>query len=339
MKFLETQELPLQIKLNYKHIYNIIVLKIFFENIKSRLKISLRKQTSISKKAIPFLINNNSNLKYMKYSNLLLLFLFISLFYSCEDVINVDLKNDNPRLVVEASINWLKGTTGEKQQIKLSKTSDYYSNNPTNVLDALVVIKNNANVQFNFKEKPNTGIYICENFVPILDGEYKLTIATEGQIYEATEKLISVAPITKLENTRRTGFDGKTVTQFKAFYTDPPNIDNYYLYNYIYTPTLLPNYNVTEDTFFQGNEIFSTDFKRELKSGDRMQVSHFGISKKYYNYLNILLTIAGNSGGGPFQSPPATVRGNISNTTNVENYPLGFFNLSEQSDSEIYTYP
>jgi hypothetical protein len=28
------------------------------------------------------------------------------------------------------------------------------------------------------------------------------------------------------------------------------------------------------------------------------------------NYINILVSISGGNGGGPFQSPPATVKGN-----------------------------
>jgi hypothetical protein len=45
--------------------------------------------------------------------------------------------------------------------------------------------------------------------------------------------------------------------------------------------------------------------------------------------MSVLVSIAGNGGGGPFQSPPATVRGNIINTTQEENFPLGYFSLSE----------
>jgi hypothetical protein len=40
--------------------------------------------------------------------------------------------------------------------------------------------------------------------------------------------------------------------------------------------------------------------------------------------MSILVSIAGNSGGDP-SSPPATVRGNIVNTTDSANYPLGYF--------------
>jgi hypothetical protein len=51
--------------------------------------------------------------------------------------------------------------------------------------------------------------------------------------------------------------------------------------------------------------------------------------------MSILLSIAGNTNGSPFQSPPATVLGNIKNTTNEKNYPLGYFSLSE-TDNRNY---
>ena len=53
------------------------------------------------------------------------------------------------------------------------------------------------------------------------------------------------------------------------------------------------------------------------------------ISSQYYNYMNVLLAIAGSNCGSPFQSPPATVRGNIINTSNETNFALGYFTLSE----------
>ena len=43
----------------------------------------------------------------------------------------------------------------------------------------------------------------------------------------------------------------------------------------------------------------------------------------------ILLQQTSDGGGGPFETQPATVRGNCINTTNKENYPLGYFRLSE----------
>jgi hypothetical protein len=51
--------------------------------------------------------------------------------------------------------------------------------------------------------------------------------------------------------------------------------------------------------------------------------------------MNILLDVAGSNGGSPFATPPATVRGNIINQTNNDNFALGYFQLSEM-DTKNY---
>ncbi|WP_035649168.1 DUF4249 family protein [Flavobacterium sp. ASV13] len=259
----------------------------------------------------------------------LYLIIFVSIFAtSCEEVVDVDLDTAPLKLVIEAAINWQKGTTGRQQTIKLTTTTGYFENVIPTVSGAKIYIKNSANEQFNFNEVPKTGRYICTNFKPVLNQEYTLTVISNGQTYTATEKMQSVAPITHIEQNNEGGFTGKDI-EIKAYYNDPADADNFYLYKYVYSSKIKSNYYVDEDKFFQGNEFFSLSDDDELKSGDEIEITHFGISKQYYNYMSILVSIAGTNVGGPFQSPPATVKGNIINTTNKENYPLGYFSLSE----------
>ncbi|MFD0778445.1 hypothetical protein ACFQZF_08170 [Flavobacterium myungsuense] len=52
----------------------------------------------------------------MKYIYLSCLIIFASFFNSCEDVVNVDLNAAPPKLVIDASINWEKGTSGNLQK-------------------------------------------------------------------------------------------------------------------------------------------------------------------------------------------------------------------------------
>jgi hypothetical protein len=47
-------------------------------------------------------------------------------------------------------------------------------------------------------------------------------------------------------------------------------------------------------------EMSSISQNDDLKIGDKVTVSHYGISKEYYNYINILVSISGGNGGGPF---------------------------------------
>jgi len=270
----------------------------------------------------------------MKKIHLFFVILIAVFFNSCEDVVQVDLKTNSPKLVIEASINWHKGTSGNQQKIRLTTTTGYYSNEIPKVSGAKIYIKNSSNAVFNFIETPNTGEYICVNFNPKINEIYTLTVISDGQKYMATETLKSVPLITKIVQNNQGGFTGDNI-EVKAFYNDPANVDNYYLYRYIYSNQIKSNYYVDEDLFFQGNEFFSVSQNSDLKSGDEVQISHFGISKTYYNYMRVIISIAGNNSGSPFQSPSATVRGNIINTSNFDNYALGYFSLSEV-DAQSY---
>ena len=267
--------------------------------------------------------------------NIILVILAATFFNSCTDVVDIPLNTDNPRLVIDASINWQKGTTGNNQSIKLSTTTDYYTNVIPAVSGATVFIKNSSNVVFNFVETPNTGVYLCGNFVPVVNETYTLTIVSKGQTYTSTETLKSVAAITSVSQEIQTGL-GADFLKIKTTFDDPANAENYYLYKYKFTKNLKPEYSVDDDLFFQGNTFFSLVLEEDTKPGETVEIIHYGISKSYYNYMTILLSVAGSSGGGPFQSPPATVKGNIKNQTNFDNYPLGYFRVSE-SDVKNYT--
>jgi len=270
----------------------------------------------------------------MKKINILLVLIVAIFLNGCEDVVNIDLQTDAPKLVIEASINWNKGTTGKEQKIKLTTTTNYYSDLIPKVSGATVSIKNSSNSTFRFTEIANTGVYTCSNFIAVLNETYTLTIINKGNTYTAVETLKPVAPISEIIQNNEGGFTGKDI-EIKTYYTDPANETNYYLYNYHYSNQVKQNYYADEDTFFQGNKFFSVSQSDDLKVGDEITVTHYGISKPYYNYMNVLISIAGSSGGGPFQSPPATVRGNIINTTNPDDYPLGYFSISE-ADSKKY---
>src|SRR3970040_2136509 len=123
-----------------------------------------------------------------------LLIIILALFLnSCEDVIPIDLNTSAPKLVIEASINWKKGTSGNQQKITLTTTTDFYSNKIPKVSGATVYIKNSSNTIFNFTESAIKGDYVCDNFIPVLNEVYTLTIINNGATYSATESLKSVA--------------------------------------------------------------------------------------------------------------------------------------------------
>ena len=258
----------------------------------------------------------------------IILFLVIVLT-SCEEVVNIPLETAKPKLVVDASIKWQKGTAGNEQLIKLSNTSNFYNNNIPKVSNAIVFITDDNGMIYNFIEDvANAGNYWCYNFTPELNLNYTLTIIYNGETFTANEKLMPCPNITNIEQNNNGGFTGEDI-EVKYFFDDIVNEENYYLFRFESSENLIPELDVLEDTFFQNNEMFAYYSNEKLKTGTNLDFTLYGISKNYYNYVNIILGIAGNNGGSPFTTPPATVRGNIINQTNFDNFALGYFNLSE----------
>lgn len=249
---------------------------------------------------------------------------------SCEDVIDVDLDQSEPRLVVEASIIWNKDTDGNQQSIKLSKTTGFYAQQNTPVVDAEIRVSDENGRSLPFRHQEN-GVYTTSYFQPIIGMTYTLEIRYENEIYTAKEQLTAVSSIDFVEQTAEGGFNGDDI-EIKAYYTDPPNEQNFYLFKF-YTDKV--NLEFYEDEFTNGNQIFGYYSSEELEPNDLIEIEIQGISKKYYEYLFILRSQIGTNEGGPFETMPSMVKGNIVNQTNKENYPFGYFRLSE-ADSISY---
>ncbi len=250
---------------------------------------------------------------------------------SCEDVVNVDLDNDSPKLVIDASIKWQKGETGNVQTISLSTTTNFYSNSippATGATVSVINLSSNPSLVYTFTEI-NPGTYVCSNFDPILNNLYQLTVVYNGETYQATSQLMATPTIEFAQQSMIPGFNGEDIVQLKFYYQDDPNQDNFYLVGAKNSNIVFPEYGVITDEFFQGNLMFGLYIDEDLKPGDVVDYSLQGVTEKYSNYMNKLLSIAGSDGGSPFSTPPATLRGNIINISNQDNYPLGYFHLSE----------
>jgi len=262
-------------------------------------------------------------------------FLVTLAMISCEEVVHVDLDTAAPRLVVEASINWVKGTDGAQQTIRLTKTTAYYADEIPVATGATVTMTDSDGAVFNFIEVPNTGNYVCSEFAPQIGMTYTLDILYEGEHFSAEETMYSVPEIGLFEQDNDGGFFGDEI-EVKFFYQDNPSTEDHYMVRFDTDVLAFPQYEVASDQFTNGNLNFSTFSDEDLKAGDVLDIQLYGISKRYYNYMQKLLSVASAGGGGPFGTPPATVRGNVRNTTQEKRFPLGYFRLSEV-DTVSYT--
>lgn len=257
------------------------------------------------------------------------IFLFITLIISsCTETIDVDVPNGGARLVVEASINWEKGTTGQNQMIRLSLSTPYFSaNTEAPAVGATVkVINDNTGAEFDFQDQGN-GVYATSSFIPELNATYLLDIIYEGETYFATETLISVVDLSSVEQTIDGG-DSDSDIEVTVYFDDPANEDNYYLGEFIPSIEPLLTLEPLSDSFTDGNQNFMEFENEEFEAGDSIDINLYGISENYYNYINLLVNQTGE-GGGPFTTTPAQLKGNCKNLTNPNKEVLGYFRLGE----------
>ena len=265
----------------------------------------------------------------MKYIKFLLAIITVTLFIGCEEVVEVDLDTAPPRLVVDASLDWIKGTDGSQQTIKLTTTTGYYDTVVPVVSGATVFVNNSAGTQFDFIEEPGSGVYICTNFEPVIGETYILTVISAGQTYTATETLYTCPDISNIVQNNDGGFLGDEI-EVRFFFQDNGAEDNWYLSRFDAPVIPYPDYDAIQDRFNQGNEMFNFFSDEDLAPGQTVGLSLYGVSEQYYNYIRQIIEISeGGAGGGPFQVPPSTVRGNVVNQNDINNYALGYFRVTQ----------
>ena len=253
---------------------------------------------------------------------------------SCEDVIDIDLETAEPRLVIDASLNWLKDTDGRFQFIKLTLSAPFFDDDIPPATGAQVIVTDSENNTFNFIEEGNSGVYTNNSFMPSIGRTYYLNILYNNETYTATETLLSVVPIESVEQNNNGGFSGDE-TELKAFYTDPIDIENYYLFEFASPNRNIQSIEVYDDEFTLGNRIFAFYSDQDVNPGDEFIIRNYGVSERFYEFMNILLQQTDDENGDPFETQPALVRGNCINETNPENFPFGYFKASEVS---VFTY-
>lgn len=257
-----------------------------------------------------------------KFLNLICLSLLL-LLSSCEKVVNVDLEESAPRLVVEASLIWDRENESTPLYIKLSETTPYFEEENAPGAGAEVYVFSEEGAEYLFEEI-SPGLYKHDGFLPDSQVRYSLQILYNGEYYEASETIVSVPELDFVQQTDEGGFSGDD-TEFRIFYTDPAGEANYYLFKFYYHEMV--SLQIYDDEFTDGNQTFAFFGEEDIEPGDQVLFEVQGISRRFYDYLYLLRSQTGSS-GGPFQSAPTLVKGNIVNTTNPDNFAFGYFRLS-----------
>ncbi|MGB3151918.1 MAG: hypothetical protein WBB27_14765 [Maribacter sp.] len=278
------------------------------------------------------------------------LFIFIAALgcFACEDVIEIETPAEPPRLSVDGIIRVKDSSTFTNVQVKVSLTSSFFEPLAMANIDQIKItnIDASSNMGSNsielIEENPGSGIY--ENIVAnsfLKEGRLELTINYENNIYVAQTQFVPTVPIQRLEQGTQTLFGGDEIEIIVAF-DDDGSRDDFYIFDFDFDAFL-----VTEDEFYQGERFeFSYFYDNELSAGQEINVSILGADLGFYNYMNQIIVQSGGD-QGPFQTPSATVRGNIINARIINNmdasdnfgqsndFVLGYFAVVQEFSRSI----
>jgi len=265
----------------------------------------------------------------------------LTILASCTDVVDVEVQTGPERLVVEASIDWEKGTNGRVQSVRLRKSTPFFDEDTLlDVTGASVSVTNdNSGTNFVFTDQ-NDGSYVTSSFQPVLGQSYTLRIEYNGEVYTAQETMTPVTEITDVFQAREDGFD-EELLEVHVVFTDPEQEGDNYLFKFQRRGDLLPDLEYAEDEFVNGNEIdwwYEIEDEEDIppfQAGDIVDIEMYGISRPYYDYIKILIDQLG--GVGIFETTPVAVKGNVINETDPDNYAFGYFRLTEV-DRTSYTF-
>ncbi len=300
----------------------------------------------------------------MTLKNIILLAGTTLLFFTCNDVIEVDLEESGNQLVVDGWITDQPHT----QTIRLLRTSPYFDSSPSPAeTGATVIVTGDDGSTYNFNDEDNDGNY---NWHPV-SGEtlgevgvvYTLSITTsDNKEYTAVSPMKRVPPIDSITYENRTETElGEPPGRYAELWVrDFPGAgDSYWIKTYkngvflskpqemvvAYDAAFTPGGGVDGDYFIvpirqsinrvsDGNDSADNDDVPPWAIGDSIHVEVLSINDESYYFLNAVFTQMTLGDASIFAEPPANVPTNIValNATETRDQPVGFFNVSAVSE-------
>jgi Domain of unknown function (DUF4249) len=238
---------------------------------------------------------------------------------SCTKVIQVNLNDASPQIVIEGNITNSPGP----YQVQINKTVNFSDANvyPA-VSDAVVKITDSSSGITDVLTETSAGIYTTRLLPQGMAGHtYQLYVLTNGETFTAASTLpqpVTLDSVTFQHNGRFGGTNINAVANFQ----DPPGIANYYTFTEYVNGKQLNQIFAYDDRLSDGKYIrqqFFTD-SSYLNTGDNLVLKMNCVDKNVWNYFNTLDQV---TNGNNFQSTAPS-----NPVTNISNNALGYFSAS-----------
>ncbi|WP_262249187.1 DUF4249 domain-containing protein [Parapedobacter soli] len=218
---------------------------------------------------------------------------------SCEDVIDINLNDADPQLVIVGTVS----NRSYEQRVTLSRTVAFDVSEPFDpVSGATVTVSDGRGQTFQFVER-TPGVYVA-NFRGRERERYELSVQLEGQVYTAISTMPPLITADSIGTGVRTLF-GEEQKFISIRYADPAGMPNYYRYLWRVNNGAMKMLYVTQDKFNDGRYVSEdlVDFDTDLVAGDSVVVRMQCIDKAAFDFWNAVQST--NPGTAAPANPPS----------------------------------
>lgn len=243
--------------------------------------------------------------------------LFLLPFFTrCEKVIDVDLNDARPAVVIEGNLCHTDGTI----EVRVSNTGSFFDKEPLHkISNASVWLEYDGDYSVGIQEV-EPGIYRDSEIFVLPEKEYQLKVEVDGEIYMARSFLNPLVPLDSLSFSYYSGFaffeGGYRVS---LYFSDPPGRDNYYRIKVYKNGELQNDDNdliVFDDRGIEGMGVQVRLRGQAFVPGDTAMVEFISIDERGYEYFSTLRDVLNINPGSPAPANPVS---------NFSNGALGYF--------------
>lgn len=274
----------------------------------------------------------------MKLIRIFILFLLTAIFASCEQVLDIEIREEMPVLVIEGALT----TKKEPHIVKLYYTRPVIAGTvPSVVSHAVITLKDNAGNSEILREIAN-GVYEISKIRGREGRTYTLSVAFGDNTYEA----ISTVPRLSMHpDTLEFKYKNKQLLYPEEGYypfiggQDLEGHGDFTQYKIFRNGKFLnkaKEINLFRDKYVDGNRIgnYELEIDSPFVSGDHIRVEAWSLTEAHYSILADIREQLNNS--GLFASPLPNAQSNIRKVNPSSASVTGFFATSSVKSVERY---
>ena len=273
--------------------------------------------------------------------NKLLFTSFIVLFFGCEKVVELDIGQSDPQIVIEGLLT----NQDTVHYVKVSRSIQFYEVGVNPVVDANILVKAGGE-EYLYSHNPMgidsmDGYYFSDqSYAGTIGKSYTLQVDIDGVNYTAEDTMRYVTPIDSLAFMLATNpseedkEDGK-IYQAVLYAQEPQETEDYYQFQFYRDKMLIAypdNIYVFSDVSL-GPNLNGLPSPVLFREGELASVQIFSLTREQYVFYTDLGNLL-NSDGGMFSPPPANPR----NTFSSKNV-LGLWQVSAVNEDSIRITP